>query len=123
MLPQEGAAFFRMALITGVVDRRLEQLPWPEGTMRVVAVAAGHLLLVDRVAGQPLYLSALRLVAGKADIGLGKLAQHPVLPGMYLMAGGTGDVGKLVLAPGPVDPLAVLMALQTGSILLGDRSR
>ena len=49
-------------------------------------------------------LRALRLVAGKADLGLGELVQHPLRRGVDVMAVAAGHAAGLMLAAGPVRP-------------------
>ena len=49
MLPQEGAAFFCVAAIAIVINRKLFQACWAERAMGVMAVAAHQFVFADRV--------------------------------------------------------------------------
>ncbi len=113
----ERAALLRMALVASLVDAIFLQLLGASGTMRIVAVGAGDLALLDRMARRTVELGALLLVAGEAHFRLGELVAYLIVAGMYLMARSAGSVAVGMGAAGPVDALAALVAGQAGLIL------
>ena len=123
VLPEEGAALFRVAGVAGLVDRALDEHPRPRRTVRVVTVRTRHLGGArqaghgQRMGRDATGLGALRLVAGEADVGLGRLAQHLLVRRMKVVAVGAGHAARLVLAAGPVRARehAALVTLETGS--------
>ena len=49
VFPQERAALFGMAGVAGLIDRCFDQQLRSDGSMRVVAIAAGHLAGIQRM--------------------------------------------------------------------------
>ena len=97
VLVHEGPALFGVAGVAGLVGAVHQRQLRARRPMGVVAVRASHLPLGHRVVRRPQHLRALLLVAGVADLGLHRLAQHAVLVRMHLVAGGTGEVGAVVV--------------------------
>ena len=120
VLPKEGPAFFGMAGIAGLVDRVLDQQRRPGRSMRVVTLGASDLAGEDRVGRDAVNLRPLRLVAGKADLGLGELVEHPLSGSVNVMAVAAGNAARLMLAAGPICPRenAGLVATEAGGVAL-----
>ena len=118
VFPEERAALFRMAGIAGLVDRVLDQQRRPVRSMRVVTLGASDLAGEDRVGRDAVNLRPLRLVAGKADLGLGKLVHHPLIGDVNVMAVAAGHAARLMLAAAPVCPRenAGLVATEAGGV-------
>ena len=120
VLEQEGAAFFRMALVAGLGHGVfLEQLG-ATGAVRVVAVRAAHFAFCNRVVRGFFAISALVFVAGIADLGLGFPVLQLVFGAVHDVAVIAGYAGALVLGAVPQIALAALMAAQAlaGAVLV-----
>src|SRR5207245_3053517 len=76
MLPEERAAPFRMAQVTGLVNARLFELGRIRGSVRVVAVGAGQLAFFKRHMGRAHELGSSLQVTLAANLGLGPLVEE-----------------------------------------------
>lgn len=122
VLPQEGAAKFCMAVITGVIDRLAGQQQLGSFTVRVVAATAIHLALPDWVGIRLHGLRSLLLVAVETDFRLAAGGQYRIAFGVACVAIGTGDRIVIMRAAVPGKAGIVLVTIRTVRILLGDRS-
>ena len=86
MLPQQGTALFGVAGVAGSIHSALDQQLRTGRTMCVVTIGASHLAFSDRMPRHACELGTLFLVAGKADLGLRRLAANLVLCRVYLVA-------------------------------------
>src|SRR3989338_8101108 len=102
VLPQERPALLGVAGVAGFVDRALDEQPGAGRSVGIVAVAAGDLPLADRMRRRPEDLRPLLPVAGQTRVGLCRLGQHGISPGMHGVAGGAGQTMELVRAAPPV---------------------
>jgi len=130
VLPQEGAALLRVALVTGPVDRGFHQQFWIRTSMRVVTIRAGDFALSHRHMRRALKLRPPHGMALEADFHLRAFDQEPVAgerllePGCCLgrsglrvgvVTGHAGQPARFVSAPPPKQPLAMLVAAETGA--------
>src|SRR5450759_877106 len=117
VLPEEGAALLRVARVTRLVHRLLDEQRRPGRPGRVVAVRARHLGRRaragrgQRVSRKVTNLGSLRLVAAVADFGLGGLALDFLVRGAGAVAIGAGDALAFMLAAGPVVPRQHVLAV------------
>ena len=101
MLKQIGPALFRVALVTGVVQRRFYQGELGARAMAVVTVATGCATFFDRMTRRQIGLGALAGVTLIAGICLGALVQYRVVLNMHLVAAGAGQIFIIVHTAGP----------------------
>ena len=117
MRTHKRAALLHVAGIASVVHAVAHHQRRPRRTVRVVAVGAGDLAFLDRMARGAADLRALFLVAGETHFRLRGPVAHLVVPGMHLMARGAGGVTACVNAALPMDALATLMTGEARLIL------
>ena len=123
VVADEGSAFFHVAGIAGVVDAIAHHHAWTGRAMRIMAIGAGDLAFSDRMAGRPVDLVPLLLMASEAHFRLRQLVANSVMGGMHLVTGGAGRILVRMAAARPVDAFAALMAGQAGLALLIGRVR
>ena len=109
MLLNKRPALFGVAGVAGVVDGIFGDQLGSGGTVNIVAIRTGHLALGNRMVGWLAKLGTLLLVAGVADLCLGRLLQHFVCFRVHLMATIAGDVGRLVLTALPKGLLVIIV--------------
>ena len=118
VLPQERAAFFRVALVADLVDRVLGQLMRAGRAVRVVAIGTDDLAVPDRVVRALVDSSPLVLVTGETDLGLGHSVAYRVIHGHDVVAVDAGITGPGMDAGAPVQLQSVLVALLANGCLL-----
>ena len=79
MLPKEGAAPFRVALVTRLIDGGGDEKFWIRASVRVVAVGAGNLALPHRHMGRTLELRPAHGMALEANLHLRVFGKQPVV--------------------------------------------
>ena len=125
MLPKEGTALLRVAHVTRLVDRFLDEELRTVGAMHIVTAGTRDFSFQDRMPGEAMNLCILGLVALSADFGLGHRVQHFLLYGMRFVAVGAGNSVHFVLAARPVRPSTDTRFVtgETGSIPLRCRRK
>ncbi len=124
MFPKERAALFGMAGVAGLVDGVLHQQLGTGGTVRIVAIRAGHFAGMYRVYRDALELRALGLVTAFANLRLRDLAENRIVRHVHLVATAAREIMILMLAARPVHPFAGLVATKAHFVLgVGGRSR
>jgi hypothetical protein len=138
MLPDERAAPFRVAFITGLIHGGRDEKFWIRASVRVVAVGAGNLPLPHRHMRRPLELRPAHGMALEANLHLRIFGEQPIVGQRLLktcrcqrflgllvdlVARRAAHAPRLVLAPAPKQPLTFFVALQTPGALLPDRQR
>lgn len=137
MLPEEGTAPLRVALVTRLIDGGGDEKFWIRASVRVVAVGAGNLALPHRHVRRTLELRPAHRMAFEANLHLRVLGEQPVVGQRLLktcrqrclgllvdlVAGGATHTPGLVFASSPEQPLAFFVALQTAETLLFHRQR
>src|SRR5450759_1824823 len=127
VVPEERTPLLRMTGVAGLVDRILDEHGRAGRTVRVVAVGTRHLRRArqaghrQRMGRDPMGLGALLLVAGEADVSLGRLAQHFLLGRVDVVTIVAGHALALMLTAGPVRTEAKLVTGKTFGVALGDR--
>lgn len=118
VLPQEGAAFFGVAGIAGLVYRFLHQQFGSRGSVRIVAVGAGDLAFDDGMARETMNLGAHVLVTAETDFGLSQLVHHFLIRLMRFVAIRTGQAVGFMRAARPIRSRANagLMAGEAGGV-------
>ena len=117
VFPQKRPALLCMAGVTVLVHRQLLQVSRAGTAMRIVAVAADHLALPDRMPGGPESLGTDILVTAETDLGLGCALAHLVRL-VDSMATDTGQVLAFVDTGRPMLKHATLVAAPTHAVLL-----
>ncbi len=120
MFPQKRATFFRMACVTGVVDRVLRQLKIIETAVRIVTAGAGHLAEAQRVTAGLVRLRPGPWMAAITGLLLGFRVEHRIPLDMHLVARRTRQFLFLVSAADPAHPAMVGMAAQANLVLFLD---
>lgn len=115
VLVQKRTAFFGVAGVTVVVDRKRIELMGPGSAMAVVAFAADHLVVSQRVSVGAVGLCPYIRVTLVTGLGLAITLTHRVLF-MDQVAAGADNAGRVMSSPLPMLPPAVLMALETESV-------
>ena len=96
MLPDIGAAFLGVALVTRIVQSLADQLSIDRSAMWAMTATAIHLSFEERVRKGFQRFTALQLVTIEADFRLGRRLQHAIPRCVADMAIGTGDVFVVV---------------------------
>ena len=113
VFPQEWTAFFGVTGIAGLVHRVFMQQLRAAGTMRIVAIRAGHLAFLYRVMGGTVGLRALLLVTGEAHLNA-----HVAVRLVQVMAVRASKPRHVVGTAAPLCMSLVLMACQARAILV-----
>ena len=92
VLPQEWAAFFSMAGITGLVQCGLDQYAARSRAMGGMTFAAGHFTEADGVLRSLIEFCTHFLVTAKANFRLGFFLQYRIFSHMNGVATGAGDI-------------------------------
>jgi len=104
MLPKEGPALLRVARVTRLVDRFLDEELGAVGAVHVVTTGTRYFSFENRVPREAMNLGVLGLVALSADLGLGHRVQHFLLYRVRFVTIGAGNSVHFVLAARPVRP-------------------
>lgn len=112
MLKQERSAFFVMAAEACFDEAALDQIRLRAAAMRVVAIAARRLALLDGMSRGQIELSLLYFVAIEALFCLLSVVQYTVALYMRSMAVGTDNVFLLMAAAVPKTARRILMTSQ-----------
>ena len=119
MLPQKRTLHFRVADVTGLVDRCLaNQCIAHAGTdVRVVAVATGKLVIAHGMRRQLQEIRAHLAVAGQAPLRLARLRAHGIHRIVDAVTVGTRYVSLFVSAAGPAGTTVILMTGEAEVVL------
>ena len=112
VLPEIRATLLGMTSKTGVVQRLPRKLPFARRTMSVVATAAIHLALPDRVREGLQRLRALLLMAIEANFGLCHGRQHRIRGRVGRVTVGTGHAVVIMVVAVPAEPGVTRMTVQ-----------
>ena len=115
MLEKEGTAFFRVAHITIIVNSEGVEATGTQSAMRIVALAAGHLVLFKRVTVGPISFCPDIGMTDITDIRFALTTPHIVFT-VDFVAVGTSHSGIIVRTSPPMLIGARLVALLTGII-------
>lgn len=112
MFPEEWAAFFRMAIPAGLINRIALDQFIAGRTMGVMAVSTSHFADFDRVRRNLVDVSTLFFVAGKADLSLGEFSENLVYGLVGFVTTIACQATVLMLAAVPVGSLGSLVTGQ-----------
>ena len=102
VFPEERSAVFGVAAGAGFVDGVLHELRRRGRAMRRMAGGAGHLALAQRMMRGLEQIRVLRLVAGGANLDLGRRRQQRIFRRMQLVAARTRHVARCMRARRPI---------------------
>lgn len=121
VLPEKGAALFRVTGITGLVDGCFPQQKVVVAVVRVMAIAATHTPEPERVIAASVDVGATFLVTGKTGFLLGQGIQNRVRLAVDLVTGGAWNGFSLVRAAKPTQSAMGLVTTQAHFVLLPGR--
>jgi len=117
VLPKIRAAFLRVAIEAGLVERHLGELPFARCAVSAMAAAAVHLALPNRVRIRLERLCALLLMAIEAYFRLRCRRQDRVARGMTRVAVCTRNVIHVVVVAMPAKTRIGCMTIQAKAVL------
>jgi hypothetical protein len=121
MLPEEGATLLGMAGVARVVNSHPIQGSAGRRAVCIVAIAATHLAVANRVHGSHQGFGPLALMAIETDPGLLGDTQNRIVFGMHRMTACARDIFERMYTRMPCGPRGARMATETDLVLRGDR--
>ena len=121
VFPEIGTALLGVAGKARVVEGAADEREVGHGAMRVVAVAAGHAILAQRVRKRQEALCPLTRMAAHAGFRLRRLGQHGVVRRVNLVTTHARHAFPLVRAAWPPIMYVRVVTGETRTVLLIDR--